>query len=207
MDYPTAVALCLPGIVPTREIDDAVHAALAANPNATCAVVQAAVLPLIPLVGAPPQYTLGAPYEPAQPNDVLGVDSGGDTLAVDSGGDVLGVDGGAPAVFPPAQPGATPVFAAALPPQPTLQPTANFVGAIILPGTPAGTADLLGVDSGGDVLGVDSGGDVLGVDSGAAAVPPAPVAIELFPWGLPRFQDSNPSPLDDWSIDNPGIIP
>src|SRR5579871_6275741 len=32
-------------------------------------------------------------------------------------------------------------------------------------------------------------------------VPPGR-GVALFPWGLPRFKDSNPTPLDDWAIDN-----
>jgi hypothetical protein len=51
-----------------------------------------------------------------------------------------------------------------------------------------------------------------------AALPPQPVAeagigavpvagtVGVFPWGLPRFQDSNPTPLDNWSIDYPGVL-
>ena len=49
---------------------------------------------------------------------------------------------------------------------------------------------------------------------GAPPVPPlampgaVPVAgtVGVFPWGLPRFQDSNPTPLDNWSIDYPGVL-
>jgi hypothetical protein len=72
-----------PGIVLTRDIDSALHAAAGAG-SLTGAQILTIVLPLVP-EGNPPQYTRGSP----------------------------------PAV-PVLMPNATPIFAAALPPQPNV---------------------------------------------------------------------------------------
>ena len=68
---------------------------------------------------------------------------------------------GCPPNFPLDQPGATPLFPPALPPQPDF--TAQAVGDAYLSAT-----------------------------------------VPVFQKGLPRFEDSNPEPLDGWAIDNPG---
>lgn len=36
---------------------------------------------------------------------------------------------------------------------------------------------------------------------------PAAGTVQHFPWGLPRFRDSNPPPLDGWALDDKGFAP